>query len=307
MHRLIHPWTANADAGTANRAHHALRLWRSLLAEIDCDGFDPTGVLAVPSDGAGRFEAPAIRHERLTEAEIPELCSFLSGSGTEAIFFPDYGVLYAERILHALAAHLAKRGVEMHPGRAVAAVDAPTGQVVFHDNVRAGFDHVVLAAGTGSGAILSRSTGLTGTVPRFAARRCHVAYLDLSGAPEMARTRVAWAALGHGDYWGMPPLGHLPMKLGCGDFTRPGDTKAPGDATLSGRSILEQYRRRFPAFARARLLRGAYNHWTAIDAKGPACRQDRLTVVTSDNGAGFKLAPLAAREALAAYTEDRPR
>ena len=102
----------------------------------------------------------------------------------------------------------------------------------------------------------------------------------------------AWASLGVGDVWGMPPLRSIPMKLGCGDFTKPCDPQAVDDSTATAQKIIDKYKQLFPKFDGMEIEYAGINHWTEINSGSDYIEIDRAVIITSDNGAGFKIAPV---------------
>ncbi|WP_208351167.1 hypothetical protein [Pseudaestuariivita rosea] len=95
--------------------------------------------------------------------------------------------------------------------------------------------------------------------------------------------------------WGMPPLAGQPGKLGCGTLSHEvADPTAPSSPTEIGTKIIEAYVKHYSAFVELFDSRVAFNHWTRLNCASEFVRERNVYIVTSDNGAGFKFAPLVA-------------
>nr|WP_246175985.1 FAD-dependent oxidoreductase [Roseovarius bejariae] len=272
-HRLIHPWQ-NGDM--APEVARALALWRDLLSEVDCDGFEETGVLvAGPGPvGHGAAAAPSDR---------------LPGSDRFAMrrLFPTFGVLMAAEIQTALVRWLVSRDVRLMPRAAVTRIDAQSGTVRIDGAGQERFDAVVLAAGPGLAGFADQF-GL-GPVRSW---RCHVVYAP-PDAPEVPA--VAWADLGGRDMWGMSALRGYPAKFGCGALSHSAGRPGP-DADEVRKALADAYVAIHPVYEFLYRGRVATNAWTAVDGTRRLRRHGRCLVVTSDNGGGFKYAPLVATD-----------
>jgi glycine/D-amino acid oxidase-like deaminating enzyme len=113
-----------------------------------------------------------------------------------------------------------------------------------------------------------------------------------------------WLSLGgEDDLWGAPPIAGIPMKIGCGGYTRPGDPTqrhlGPGEIE----NILALYRSRLAGFAAARAIRGIANFWTkAPGGRFLFRRIERCYVVAACSGHGFKFGPLTGQDVAEAIT-----
>ena len=107
------------DVGYMRMVDDAYRAWDLLWADLGKALHVPTGVLVISSDGGPRFAAGrqallddgrALRD--LSRSEALALCPALAPDCLAAAYTLDTGgVLLADRIVAALAAHLAARGV----------------------------------------------------------------------------------------------------------------------------------------------------------------------------------------------------
>ncbi len=207
-------------------------------------------------------------------------------------YFPQFGVLFAEKILYDLIQYLQKNGLRFYERHSVVLVDAQMGNVCFSDGKIVAGDKIIIAAGYGADAIVSSSfKNDEYLLPSFRPMRCYVDYVK---HPKMKidKTVPAWASLGVGDMWGMPPLRGIPMKLGCGDFTKPCDPLAADDSHTIAQEIVVRYKQLFPKFDGLEIEGAGFNHWTEINNNSDYIEIDRAVIITSDKGAGFKFAPV---------------
>ncbi|MGY6646254.1 MAG: NAD(P)/FAD-dependent oxidoreductase [Salinarimonas sp.] len=304
LHRLLHPWNAAGDPMMAEAAAGALRSWKRILAEIGSDAFEPTGILVLDDRSGLAFDGLGIASSLIDGTALSRRLPFAEiGSGHSARLFHDFGVLFAGRILGDLVKALRTAGLRIHAHTRVEAINARTGSLHLADAGRVSADLIILATGTGTRALLPADI-LPADPQAFSPRRCYVAYVEWPDY-DTGSEGAAWASLGRGDLWGMPPLRGELMKLGNGAFTRPADPAEPDDAAAVARELLKSYVERFPALGRARLVRCGANHWTRIGSRDAFMIRDRLVVVTSDDGGGFKTAPQVA-EAIVARISDAP-
>ncbi len=300
QHRLLQPWSASADPVIARRAVEALAMWPDILSDISFDGLAQTGVFAVaPFDNFETLDA-GIVCERITARELGRLCPMFSDENeNDGVLFPQFGILFASGILGALADHLLRQGVRMRPDTAVRSVDYEQGAVTLRSNETQRFDHVLLCAGTGTTNILRNSPGEVPELPvsAFSRQRCFVLYGAHPGYNDRTAGAPAWASLGTGDLWGMPPVRGLPMKLGCGTLTHDPDARAQ----MTDRQILQHFREEYRRACQTSDLFEpstlAFNHWTRINTDKTLHPVGRCHVITADNGAGFKYGPLVGKEA----------
>lgn len=93
----------------------------------------------------------------------------------------------------------------------------------------------------------------------------------------------------------MQPIGGHLLKLGCGDLTEPSNQGAGAKpASEIARQILDAYATNFPSFSECIASTVESRQWTKISVQKPYLVRKKAIIVTSDNGAGFKFAPLTA-------------
>ena len=84
------------------------------------------------------------------------------------------------------------------------------------------------------------------------------------------------------------------MKFGCGDFTKPCDPLAIDDSHTITQKIVDRYKQLFPKCDGLAIAGAGANHWAEIDNDSDYIEVDNDIIVSSDNGAGFKFAPVVA-------------
>lgn len=292
-HRLIR--AQYDDPGYAVRLPAAFAAWEALWRDLGRRHYVATGVLALSraeedwTDRARRAGSTA----PVETLDAPGVAAAWPMLATEGVRFGlharEGGVLFADRILADLAAWLTARGVAIRPHTPVERVDAASGQAVGPTGRFAG-DVVALAAGVGLPAL---APGLAGDlVPRRvvtlyarAPERWRGAW---SGAP-------AWIDLGGDDeLWGMPPVRDIPLKLGAGGLTRPGDPATerrvlPED----GVAVRAAYRGQLRDADDYAVESVGVNFYLAAPETRFVLRRDRRAVALSaDSGHGFKFGPL---------------
>ena len=293
-HRLIHPWSNNNGCvHIAQKAIFALSLWQDILNNIGSDGFEQTGILALDNKDASIQFTPKIDVRLLSEITIGELFPLLEDVDSGYIHhFPQFGVFFADSIVTDLVQYLKNNGVQFHEGNSAVSIDAQRGEVCFSNGEIVAGDKIIIAAGYGANSIVGSSFKKDEySLPSFRPMRCYVAYVK---HPRMKidRTFSAWASLGVGDMWGMPPMRSIPMKLGCGDFTKPCDPLAADDSAATAQKIIDKYKQLFPKFDGMEVEYAGINHWTEINSDNDYIEIDRAVIITSDNGIGFKIAPV---------------
>ena len=280
LHRLIHPFGKGGE-----HAAKALKFWRQILAEIGCEGFLSTGVLTTGRTLATDMDIPCVQADR-----------YLLGASRAApiSFAPGYGVLLAKRILNSLAAFLGRIGANLRPGCKVASLNAATGLVTFTSAAHTPepYDHVVVATGHGTASI----TGVKAIIGPFRPRRAYVLYMPQDRLPRDLTPRSAWAGLSGANLWGMPPIDGLPAKFGFGGMSHSDTDQSKNDDKVR-MGFADVYARLDPRYACLSDGQVASNVYAECPADSRAVTAARCTVLTSDNGMGFKFAPLAAQEA----------
>ena len=70
------------------------------------------------------------------------------------------------------------------------------------------------------------------------------------------------------------------------------DPLAADDSNAIAKKIIEKYKQLFPKFDGVEVEYAGINHWTEINSDSDYIEIDRAVIITSDNGAGFKFAPV---------------
>jgi len=298
-HRLIrHAY--GAQAGYMRMVDAAYAAWDELWADLGEVLHVPTGVLAIDEAGGDwiRDSRAALRaHGRavtdLSVAEVVARFPYVSGEGLGGAFWcPEGGVLLAERILAALAAHVVAEGAVIETARAVR-VDAASASLVLEDGGTRDADVLVVAAGPWIPRLLP-AIGRRVTASRQVLVR-------LMPPPELAE---GWARAPmildlNGGFYLVPPVAGTPMKIGDHSFSLAGDPDDP-DRTADPREaerILELARRRIPGLDRFTHL-GAATCFYDVEPEERFLVEKisrRAWVMSGFSGHGFKFGALLGR------------
>jgi sarcosine oxidase subunit beta len=310
QHRLIrHAY--GAQAGYMRMIDPAYQAWEMIWAALGARHYVETGVLALADHPGGwlaesRAALSADGHAcaDLAPSDITTRFPMLSGQGiADAFTLPRGGVLFADRIVAGLAAHLAAQGVVFEAAEVAAALPERAALSLTNGEERSA-DLLVLAAGPWGPKLAG-----TGLAARVVPSRQILVRLE--APPEF---RAAWEAAPmlldlaeDGGFYAVPPVGGTALKIGDHRFSRQGDAGA--DPRAATPSEIEE----ILAFARPRLINAAgYRVLGAqacyydvedreefiLEALAPAC-----FVMSGFSGHGFKFAPLLGL-ALAAAAED---
>ena len=212
------------------------------------------------------------------------------------------GVLLADRILAALARHLALRGVSLMPDMHVREVDPHRASVTFSDGRHLEADALVVAAGAWLPRLVPDLRG------RITPSRQVLVYLD--APPD---TVSAWAAhplvldIGpDSGFYLVPPVAGTGLKIGDHSFSMAGDPDDARDAAAEeAQAVFETCRGRLAGFDRYRLA-SARACYYAVE------REERFVVeprekawlMAACSGHAFKFGPVLGQR-LAAAIEGR--
>lgn len=293
-HRLIRSFYS--DPGYAARIPAAFEAWDTLWADLGRSHYEPRGMLAVSQvEGDWSDQTRKVLDERgfafslMTGPELGARYPMLETKGVRyGMLTEDGGMLMATPILRDLAAWLAERGVVLRANTRVASV-SETGTLVTAKGESFSADMVITATGVASAEFSE-------PMKDCHARRVTVLYVD---PPHHWRTAWSdapcWVDLGgDDDLWGMPLTGDLPMKLGFGAYTQPGDPETERTPTAADiETVLGAYRGRFKDIE-AFTLREAYVNFylMAPQEKFQLHQNGAHLAVSADSGHGFKFGAL---------------
>jgi len=296
QHRLIRHFYPD-QPGYCRLVDDAFAAWERLWAAIGRSHYAETGVLAISAragdwtDRARRtMDMVGLEYEQFDGADAARRWPFLLTRANYAIRTRQGGVLFAERILTDLIAHLAGMKVHRHANSQVTAIDQERGEIRLKDGTRRSGDAVVAAAGAWIGRLFPDLR------ERVTPERNTLLYLD----PPL-RLLATWATApsivdcgGDGDIYVIPPISGTDLKIGIGAHRRPGDPDKDrgvgGDeqGQLTGR--LRGVMADFGTY-RVKHLRSCFYSMTRGD-RFFLERRDRLWIVSACAGHGFKFGAL---------------
>lgn len=278
----------------------AFRAYEELWRDLGETHYLPTNLLYVArraSDWyaatAGELDAMGIAHRPVPTTEIALRLPMLRQDGiAEAFEAEGAGMLFASRIVSALARWLAEAGLALHPHSRVSEVDTEAGSFTVNGERRSA-DVVVVAAGAWLPAIYPAAR------PRLTPSRQVMLYLQ-----PPAELAAAWAAapvlvdqgVTHGGYI-LPPRRGTRLKIGDHVFTRRGDGSDDRIATPEDVAAVKTAASEiFEGFERYELLEAKICYYTVTDDERfvvePIGAQGWL--LSACSGHGFKLGPVIA-------------
>lgn len=279
---------------------HAFRTYDELWADLGETHYLATNLVYVGRKSSDWYETTArdldrfhIGHRPLTPAEIASRLPMLRTDGVvEGFEAEGAGMLFASRIVTALARWLGEAGVELHPHSRVTDLD-PEAAAFTVNGERKSADMVVVAAGA----------WLRHLVPTASARltpsRQLVAYYrppaEIAHAWATAPVIVAQGAT-HGAYI-LPPRGGTRLKIGDHVFTRRGDGTDDRSATAEDIApVANAAREIFAGFDDYRLLEAKVCYYTVTDDERFVVEPlgNSTWLLSACSGHGFKLGPLIA-------------
>ncbi|MEM9013019.1 MAG: FAD-dependent oxidoreductase [Pseudomonadota bacterium] len=308
-HRLIRPHYAD-QPGYAARIGAAFAAWEEMWRDLGRAHYAGRGMLALSraaGDWTERAEAgltaAGIAHDRLGGNEVARRFPMIVADGVRFALWTEIGgALLADRILADLIRWLIERGVVLRPETAVSRIDAERATVETAEGPVSG-DVVVIAAGIGLRSLLPEMAG------EWRPHRSTVLYV--APPPQWLEAWAkgpCWVDLGGGDdHWGMPPVDAIPMKLGLGRHTRPGDPLEERVTTEDDvRDIMGAYHGRFADWDQARPIRAVANFYLmAPDSLFHLKRVGRSVVISADSGHGFKFGALTGLDVAEAIETER--
>ncbi|PZQ49436.1 MAG: sarcosine oxidase [Rhodovulum sulfidophilum] len=304
LHRLIRAQYGD-DLGVAHRIGAAYAAWDTLWADLGATHLIRRGTLGLsrePGDFTDRSRAAFVANGAGEELAPEEVAARFPLFPTEGVRFglydPAGGMLLADRILRDLIRWLGAHGATLRALSPVTAVNRATGEVTFPGG-REGGDVTILSAGVGLPAL---APDLAGALAPY---RATILYCN--PAPEEAalwETAPCWTDLGgvHEELWGIAPAPGLPLKIGNGVLTGPGDPATQRLATHADvAATLAAYRGRIRGAERITPLDLAVNFYLmAPDGRFVVARDGRTVLLSADSGHGFKFGALTGLDLAAA-------
>lgn len=307
-HRLIrHPY--GPLSGYARLIDPAIAAWDRVWESVGQRLFHPTGTIAMARGDGSWIEQSlkdmadlGIATEVLDAAGLQRRAPMLHSDGIElAAWIDSGGVLFADRIVAAVAKQLVLSGATVHTHTPVIEIDTARGAIALEDGTRARADALVVACGPWVRSLAPSTVG------RVKPSRQVVAYLD---PPDAHRT--AWASApmildihSGGGIYAVPPCGNTPLKVGDHSFSRKGhpDRKRnvrPGEAE----ALKEACRTRFRGIDDYAITGATTCFYTVqADERFIVERRERAVIMTGFSGHGFKFGALMGELASAMVTE----
>lgn len=236
--RLIR-WPYGTMTGYMRMVGDAYEAWERVWDDIGARHYGETGTLMLDrsdgtwvADSVSAMTDAGITVERMAPNVVRERCPYLDASGARAAYFvPQGGVLYAGKIVEALARLVSGQGAKLVTESPVAAIDPDRAALTFADGAEITADHVVVAAGPWTGALLP------GLADRLTPSRQVVAYID-----PPADLGQAWQTApmvldinDDGGAYVVPPALGVGPKIGDHTFSMtgaPDRDRAPSDAEV---------------------------------------------------------------------------
>jgi sarcosine oxidase len=296
QHRLIRYFYADRP-GYCRLVDDAFAAWERLWTALHRRHYAETGVLAICAqvddwtDRARRtMDLVGIPYERFEGPDVTRRWPFLLTRAIYGIRTKRGGVLFAERILVDLIAHLAALQVQRHANSPIAAVDEARATIRLKDGTTKSADAVVVAGG----AWVNR------LVPEFQDRVTPMRNALLYLEPPL-RLIAAWATApsivdcgGTGDIYALPPVAGTNLKLGIGVHGRPADPERDrGLAADEAGQLLGHLRSVIADLGTYRIksVRSCFSAMTR-DERFILEQRDRLWIVSACSGHGFQFGAL---------------
>lgn len=304
-HRLIRPHYPDRPV-YSRRIRDAFAAWDRLWSDLGECHYVERGVIAVSleaGDWTDRARATMDAVDEPYDIVPPEVFArrwphFTVPDMRWSLCTQRGGALLADRILRGYLRLLRDAGTRVEAMCPIVRVDPDRGLAVAADGRVFGADAVIVAAGVGAPGLFA---GLS-PVP-LEPRRTVLAY-----AESPPRWRAAWAAspawvdLGSAtEYWGLPPVLDIPLKLGLEATGSDGDPHGPrrvGEEEV--RAVMETYRARLVDIDDYRVVEGHANWWTlAPEERFVFERHGRVYLLSACSGHGFKFGALTGEDVAA--------
>jgi len=294
--RLIR-YPYGASAGYTRMVAQAYAAWELLWSDLGETLYARTGTLAIAREehswtdlSAATLAAANVAMRRLEPADIERIFPMLRSGGIRyALYLETGGVLFAQRIIAALASHLRARGVRIADQTRVRAVDPDVARMTLDDGTAVAPDRLVVAAGPWIGRLLPPMA------ERVTPSRQVVAYVQapLEYIEHWRRGPMLMDLDGAGFYL-VPPAGGTDMKIGDHRFSLRGQPDADRDAShAEARAVFEQARRALHEFDRYRILSTRTCFYTVEPGERFLVeRLGRTWLLSACSGHGFKFGAL---------------
>src|SRR5215470_10805948 len=296
QNRLIR-YPYGGSAGYTRMVSAAYAAWDQVWSDIGETLYARTGTLALARDehswadlSAVTLEGAGIEARRLESGDIERIFPMLKADGVRyALYLESGGVLFAQRIVAALARYLRSRGLTIMEHAHVREADVDAARVILDDGTKIDADCLVIAAG----AWVSR------LVPSMAARvtpsRQVLAYVE--APPEYAdhwRHGPMLLDLDGAGFYLVPPAGGTDMKVGDHRFSLRGQPDVDREASeAEARLVFEQARRGLRDFDHYRIKAIKTCFYTVEPSERFLVEQiGRSWLVSACSGHAFKFGPL---------------
>jgi sarcosine oxidase len=297
QHRLIRYFYPDRP-GYCRMVDDAFAAWERMWTALHRRHYAETGALAICAqvddwtDRARRtMDLVGLPYERFEGADIAHRWPFLLTRAVYGIRTKRGGVLFAERILVDLIAHLAALQVQRHANSPIAAIDESRAAIRLKDGTTKSADAVVLAGGAWVGRL----------VPEFKDRVTPMRNALLYLEPPL-RLLAAWATApsivdcgGAGNIHAVPPVAGTNLKFAIGAHARAADPERDRAlATDEAGQLLGHLRNVIADLGtyRIKAARSCFHAMTR-DERFILERRDRLWIVNACSDHGFQFGALA--------------
>jgi sarcosine oxidase len=309
QHRMIRFHYGAAD-GYARMVRQAFDAWEGVWRDIGARHFVDTGAISISTErgdytdlSRAVFQQSGIAYEVLDAAAVERLCPHLTlPEQAWGLVARPGGPLFADRIVHDLAAFDRAHGVTILPETPVAAMDAVAGRVVTAAGESFNGDLVVVAAGAWLPGLLPDEFG---AVPTYRQALCYV--------EPPAIYRQSWhdapaiVVLGDRSVYTLPPVMGTGLKFGAGSHRALASVSRGFQWDLSeGRTVIDAfapYLRDAPGYRPVRMQVGYYA--MSPERRFTISRSGKRIVVTNCDGQMFKFGPLIAEAVMASFDGER--
>jgi sarcosine oxidase len=302
MTRLFYP----EPQGYGAMVPAAMEAYETMWRDLGESYYRETGILGLSREQGDwidrampQIESGGHRFERFTTKRLRKRWPFLDTSGVAyGVFMERGGVLFAERIVRALATMLGNR---VRAYTTVAEIDPTRNAAILNNGSSVSGDALVVATGPWIGRLVP------GLASRAISYRQVAAYLE---APD--KYRAAWNDApaivdfgGAGDIYAFPSADLTRIKVASGDYKRPAEPdQERAVAPAEPATILERYRGRLLDLDEYRVIGARSCCYTMTgDHRFIAERLDGNTVAVSPcSGHGFKFGAILGMKLAAAVT-----